>query len=341
LGYDLEDKIVLEENKDLKHKIKFKHPFPSPISVRTYLTKFCDIQGTLRKKTLKEISEFVGDSEVKRKFLHLSSNEGKFDFETQITKEFKSLYDIITENKVRVPITQLIKIASLIPPRYYTIASSNVQHPKSVHICSSILALPVPNKKRYGLCSAYFNRSFIDFKNKQPVRTRILAKESTFLLPQDLNMPVIMIGPGAGIAPFRGFVQEKETLEAKNENKFWGELTLLFGCRNRNSDYLYKEELEKYQSSGVLKNLWNAFSREQEKKVYVQDLFDSHKEELIQLIFEKNATVYICGATEMGKAVLKKLSQLAAAHYKCNLIQSALKVEELEKSKKVIKELWG
>jgi len=251
------------------------------------------------------------------------------------------LYDIITENKVRVPITQLIKIASLIPPRYYTIASSNVQHPKSVHICSPILALPVPNKKRYGLCSAYFNRSFIDFKNKQPVRTRILAKESTFLLPQDLNMPVIMIGPGAGIAPFRGFVQEKETLEAKNENKFWGELTLLFGCRNRNSDYLYKEELEKYQSSGVLKNLWNAFSREQEKKVYVQDLFDSHKEELIQLIFEKNATVYICGATEMGKAVLKKLSQLAAAHYKCNLIQSALKVEELEKSKKVIKELWG
>jgi len=274
--------------------------------------------------------------------LYLASNEGKFDFETQISKEFKSLYDIIIEKQIRIPITQFIRLSSLIPPRYYTIASSSVKHPQNIHLCCSVLQINLPNKStKTGQCSSFFNRIHTDFQAQKPSKVRIFVKDSTFLLPQDSTFPVIMVGPGAGLAPFRGFIQEKEELEAKNENKTWGELTLFFGCRKGNTDYLYKEELEKAKENGTIVNLHVAFSREQEKRIYVQQLIAQEKEELLKLIFQKNATIYLCGSTEMGKQVMKEFSKLAAAHFKCNLIQSAIKIEEMEKQKRIIKELWG
>ena len=216
LGYSLNDKIVLEENKDFQGKLKFKHPFPSPLSIKNFLMKFCDLHGPLRKKTLKEVSEFVSDAEARKKLLYLSSTEGKFDFDTQITKEFKSLYDIIVENKIKAPITEFIRISSLIAPRYFTIASSNVKYPNNVHICASILKMEILDKRmKVGQCSSYFKRILNDFQNNKALKIRALVKESTFILPQDPNIPIIMIGPGAGLAPFRGFIQEKEALQTK------------------------------------------------------------------------------------------------------------------------------
>ena len=216
LDYSLDDKIVLEENKDFQGKLKFKHPFPSPLSVQNFLIKFCDLHGPLRKKTLKDISEFVIDPEAKKKLFYLSSTEGKFDFDTQITKEYKSLYDIIIENKIKIPITQFIRISSLIAPRYFTIASSNIKYPTNIQICTSVLQIQILNKRtKIGLCSSYFKKILNDFKNKKTIRVRALVKESTFTLPHDTNTPIIMVGPGAGLAPFRGFIQEKEVLETK------------------------------------------------------------------------------------------------------------------------------
>ena len=101
-----------------------------------------------------------------------------------------------------------------------------------------------------------------------------------------------MVGPGTGLAPFRGFIQERDI--ARKEGKEVGDTILYFGCRNRDEDYLYKDELEEYEKSGTLK-LHVAFSREQKDKVYVTHLLEKNKDEIWDVIGPKNGHVYICG----------------------------------------------
>jgi NADPH-ferrihemoprotein reductase len=341
LGYDLTDKITIEENKEISARIKFKHPIPTPISVKTYLTRFADVQGIIKKKALKEVAEFIQEPEAKKKYLYLASNEGKFEFEEKVTKQYKTLFDIITENRIKVPITQFIRLVPPMTQRYYTIASSNLVHPTKVHLCVSISQFSTPTgEKRYGQCSGYFTRMQRELQNGNKLKSRLVAKESSFILPADISQPVIMIGPGAGLAPFRGFLQEKEFLHESKTNTTFGETTLLFGCRKRTSDYLYKEELESYVDKQIVQKLLLAFSREQDTKNYVQDVLTQNGPEIGKFLFEQKGTLYICGAIKMGESVKKALSKIAAAHFKINLIQSQIRIEEMEKNKKIIKELW-
>jgi len=104
-----------------------------------------------------------------------------------------------------------------------------------------------------------------------------------------------MVGPGAGIAPFKGFIDEKAFLAETGAENPYGEMSLYFGCKGSEWDYLYKEELTQYQNKGVIKNLYTAFSREQQHKVYVQDVVMKNKEEMMKLLFESNAGFYMCG----------------------------------------------
>lgn len=101
-----------------------------------------------------------------------------------------------------------------------------------------------------------------------------------------------MIGPGTGLAPFRAFIQERDL--AKKEGKEVGDTILYFGCRKKNEDYLYKEELKEYVKSGMLK-LHIAFSRDQPQKVYVTHLLENNKEEIWRVIGEQNGHIYVCG----------------------------------------------
>jgi sulfite reductase alpha subunit-like flavoprotein len=100
-------------------------------------------------------------------------------------------------------------------------------------------------------------------KGKTLPRVRVAARESTFSLPKNPQTPVIMIASGAGIAPFKGFTDEKEFVNAKGEKSLFGEMSLFFGCRGKNWDYLYKDELIEHEKSKTLNNLFMAFSRDQ------------------------------------------------------------------------------
>ncbi len=105
-----------------------------------------------------------------------------------------------------------------------------------------------------------------------------------------------MVGPGAGIAPFKAFADEKDYVKKQQgEEDQYGPMTLYFGCKARNWDYLYKEELLKYHDEKLIENYHVAFSREQEQKVYVQDVLEKHRENVIVDIFEKEGAFYICG----------------------------------------------
>nr|XP_031857384.1 uncharacterized protein CI109_007206 [Kwoniella shandongensis]KAA5524456.1 hypothetical protein CI109_007206 [Kwoniella shandongensis] len=154
-------------------------------------------------------------------------------------------------------------------------------------------------------------------------RVPIHVRRSTFRLPTSPKVPIIMIGPGTGVAPFRGFVQERVALARKaiekngpDALKDWAPMYLFYGCRRADEDFLYREEWPEYEKE--LKGVFRmkvAFSREMKKadggKVYVQDLIHESASELAPLILEKRAYVYICGdAKSMSKAVEERLMQM-------------------------------
>jgi len=130
-----------------------------------------------------------------------------------------------------------------------------------------------------------------------------------FKLPDDPSVPVIMVGPGTGVAPMMGFLQERAALQAKGAKL--GPGVLFFGCRNSKDDFIYADELQQYEKSGVLSQLHVAFSRDGPSKVYVQDLIQANGAKLWPL-FEAGAVVYICGdARRMAPDVRSAFKDIA------------------------------
>jgi NADPH-ferrihemoprotein reductase len=342
LGLNLSDVFAIEKNPE-NEQGNFKHPIPSPISIETYLTKFCDLQGSMRKKQLKDLAQFCKNEDNKNKLLFLASSEGKAEYDAQIQSGMRGLIDIIEDFDVKLSLENLIQISSLIQPRLYTIASSSKQNPNNVQLCVSINNDALPNgSNKLGLTSGFLVRRYEEFlQGKNLGKAKINIRDSTFSLPTDASLPIVMVGPGAGIAPFKGFADEKAYLIKTGGENTYGEMTLYFGCKGTNWDNLYKEEFAQHQAEGILKEYSVAFSRETEKKVYVQDLIQKNREQMNQLLFEQNGVMYICGSMAMGKSVLAKIADLAASYYKIDANEAQSKVEELEKTKKIIKELWG
>jgi sulfite reductase (NADPH) flavoprotein alpha-component len=188
---------------------------------------------------------------------------------------------------------QLFNILARLTPRMYSIASSQAMHPTDVQTTVRVIRYDAHGRERQGLCSGHLGE-------RSPVGSTMpifLHANGNFRLPEDTTAPVIMVGPGTGIAPFRAFLEERQ---AKGET---GENWLFFGDQRRSLDYLYQEQLEAMHKDGVLTLLETAFSRDQAKKVYVQDRMQENAAELYAWL-ERGAYFYVCGdATRMAKDV--------------------------------------
>lgn len=149
-----------------------------------------------------------------------------------------------------------------------------------------------------------------------------------------------MIGPGTGIAPMLALLQEREYQKTQQNLKV-GNNILYFGCKTRSQDYIYRDELEKYRSDGTLSNLYLAFSREQEKKVYVQHRLATNAQETWNLIDKKGAYVYVCGGVRMGQDVTDTLRQIVKDYGKRNSDEAKEYIQEMTSSGRLVQELWA
>jgi len=192
-----------------------------------------------------------------------------------------------------------------ISPRLYSIASSITKHPNEVHLTVAIVRYNTHGRDKTGLATGYLaDHTELDI-NTLPV---FFAPSKHFKLPEDNNTPIIMVGPGTGIAPFRAFLEEREITKAPGKN--W----MFFGDQHKATDFLYEEEFEAWQSSGLLTKLDLAFSRDQEEKIYVQDRMRENGAELWKWISE-GAYFYVCGdAKRMAKDVHQALIDIAIEH---------------------------
>ena len=213
--------------------------------------------------------------------------------------------------------------------RAYSISSSPNACDGSVHLTVASVRYGDDDRERHGVCSTYL----ADRVGDGTVGI-FVTRNKAFRVPSDDTAPMIMVGPGTGIAPFRGFLQERRARGATGKN--W----LFFGDQRRDCDYIYEDELAEFTASGVLTRLDLAFSRDQAEKIYVQTRMTEHGSELFAWL-EEGGHFYICGdASRMAKDVDAALHAIVAEHGGMSPEQAAEYVTALKREKRYVRDVY-
>ncbi|MDT8407617.1 MAG: sulfite reductase flavoprotein subunit alpha [Methylococcales bacterium] len=214
--------------------------------------------------------------------------------------------------------------------RAYSISSSGKVHPDRVHLTVASVRYQGHGRHYKGVCSTFL----ADLADENTVIPCFFMPNKTFRVPEDNNVPMIMVGPGTGLAPFRAFLQERQYRGAAGKN--W----LFFGDRNAATDFIYREEIEAFQQSGLLTRLDLAFSRDQAEKIYVQDRMREHAAELYAWL-EQGGYFFVCGdAYHMAKDVDKALHEIIATEGGMTFEQAAEYVNNLKKDKRYVRDVY-
>jgi sulfite reductase (NADPH) flavoprotein alpha-component len=243
----------------------------------------------------------------------------------------RELVDLVTDfpGVIKVP-QQLFQVVARLTPRMYSIASSQLAHPDNVQTTVRVVRYDSHGRTRQGVASGHIG----DRAGEGFTMPIFLHSNSNFRLPEDPSSPVIMIGPGTGIAPFRAFLEERQ---AKGEP---GQNWLFFGEQREKMDFLYKDQLLAMREEGVLTRLDTAFSRDQHEKVYVQDRMQARAAELFDWL-ERGAYFYVCGdATRMAKDVETALLDVIARGSHGTLDHATEYLAEMKKQKRYQRDVY-
>lgn len=208
-------------------------------------------------------------------------------------------------------------------PRFYSIASSQSCYPDEIHLLVATFSYEIQGEARTGIGS-----DFLCYQATYDTAIPLYVQHNpNFTLPSDLTIPIIMIGPGTGIAPYRGFLQKRALSTTKTQN--W----LFFGECHKAYDFYYEQEFQHYAEQGLLR-ISTAFSRDQEHKIYVQHQMEHHAKELWQWI-NQNAVLYLCGdAKEMAKDVTEMLLKIFQREGNLSLERSKELLQLMRKQKR-------
>eukprot|EP00002_Diphylleia_rotans_P020438 TRINITY_DN3965_c0_g2_i1.p1 TRINITY_DN3965_c0_g2~~TRINITY_DN3965_c0_g2_i1.p1 ORF type:complete len:655 (+),score=133.83 TRINITY_DN3965_c0_g2_i1:47-2011(+) len=342
LGFDLDQLFSLVPVDSSSNE---KSPFPTPCTVREALTKYCDLTHIASRMILKAMSECATDAKEKAHLglLASTSEEAKKEYDSYVKHAVRNPLDVLEDHaSVQMPLETFLQVISPLQCRYYSISSSNLHSPNSIDITAVLVQFTSPiGKEKFGVCTRYLC-SVPASTNETPVYLKCQVRRSTFKLPTDPKVPVVMVGPGTGLAPFRGFVQERHALRKQKGADSVGPTVLYFGCRNREIDFIYEEELLSYARDGSLTELHVAFSRESEKKQYVQHKMAETKESIFKHVYEQNGYFYICGeALNMAKDVRNTLTSIISEYAKLDEESAKQYVETMLKDGRMQLDVWS
>lgn len=222
----------------------------------------------------------------------------------------------------------LVKDLRPLQPRLYSICSSPKAHPGEVHLTVGIVRYEVEGRRRKGVCSTFLA------DRTGGIVPVFVHRSPAFRLPSDPSLPIIMVGPGTGIAPFRAFLEERKATGATGRN--W----LFFGDQHAACDFLYRDELEAHFKEGLLTRLDTAFSRDQAEKIYVQDRMRERAAELWKWL-EAGACFYVCGdAKRMAKDVDQALHEIARVEGGLSHEAAAEYIKNLKTEKRYLRDVY-
>ena len=243
----------------------------------------------------------------------------------------KDTLDLLNLNsEIYFSASEFLALLKPLQHRAYSISSSPNKHPGSVHLTVASVRWNDNGRDHLGVCSTFL-ADRIAQNGKAGV---FISPNKAFRIPSNDDAPMIMVGPGTGVAPFRAFLEERQIRGAKGQN--W----LFFGDQTRASDFIYEQELIEMQAAGVLTRLDLAFSRDQKEKVYVQNKMHEHGAELYQWL-ENGGYFYVCGdATRMAKDVDLALCDIIAAQGSLSSDKAKEYVNNLKREKRYLRDVY-
>jgi len=296
----------------------------NPVTIREALTRFY----VITEKDKKLLAAIAEKDPTASHFVPMTTPEGRAELEVYVRGR-EVIDPLLAHPAAKFTPEEFVKCLRKLQPRLYSIASSQKAHPTQVHLTVASVRYETHGRRREGVCSTFL----ADRADNAPVPVFVHTAKH-FRVPEDPSTNAIMVGPGTGIAPFMAFLQERKVTRATGKN--W----LFFGDQKAATDFLYREELEAWQSEGTLHRFSTAFSRDQTEKVYVQHRMLEAAQELYDWL-EQGAFFYICGdASRMAKDVDAALHKVVETAGGKSPEEAASYVEELKKSKRYRKDVY-
>ncbi|KAF9971564.1 hypothetical protein BGZ73_005499 [Actinomortierella ambigua] len=340
-----------------------------------------DLTTAPKKANIRMYGDYATDMQDKQKLMFMASKQGGEVFNA-FRAQGPTLLDILATfpSANKVPLARLIETLPPHQPRYYSITNSPMARNghRRMTCAFNVVSYELPEgKKRQGVCTPWLDRlsglvgigQVLEGSAIPPhvgqVQLFMRPAETKFNLPQDTTKPVIMIGPGTGVAPFMGFLEHRAEQRrmkkrlmtiwtgAKRQqhlDEMFGEMWLFFGCRHRNKDWLFRKQMAEYQEEGVLTELFVAVSREQDLSdipeersgKYVQDIIKKQGEKLWNLLSKKGAIIYVCGdAKGMAKGVHDELVNILVEYGGFDKMAAMMELNKWAQEKRYLRDLWA
>ncbi|EAN79718.1 NADPH--cytochrome p450 reductase, putative [Trypanosoma brucei brucei TREU927] len=311
----------------LQNRATGKNVFPCRVSIRTALTWYIDLAGPPKKSTLRAFAHHCTDPVEKDTLLKLLSTEPEsVEAYGKLVLELRTVLGFLQRFKsMSPPLSFFLEMMPRIAPRYFSISSDSLTHPTSVAITVAVV--------EGGLCTNLLQQAAVG------QNIPVFVRKSNFHLPlRAKDRPIIMIGPGTGVAPFIGFLHRRSAWLEKG-NKV-GDALLFFGCRRREEDHIYADFMEKCLSNGALSVRDVAYSREQADKVYVQHRLAARGKEVWEII-SRGGNVYVCGdAKNMARDVERQLLDIAQKYGAMKEDEATALLEKLATDERYLKDVW-
>ncbi|KAL1284575.1 Methionine synthase reductase [Trichinella pseudospiralis] len=318
-------------------------PYLPEVSSLRYLFTHClDIRQSPSRILLRLFAEHCKTFGEKRRLMELCSSQGQQQYQRYIRRAGLSLMDVLHAfPSCLPPVDRLIELLPRLRPRPYSLACSPLVEEKRCNIVYTLVTVTAEEGRFYarnGLATGYFETMQIGDQIEM-----FLRQSNNFCLPPDvLNTPIVMIGPGTGVAPFISFMQHIKALST--EENLWCERWLFYGCQFESLDYIFREQLEDFHDSFLLTHLVVSFSKEEreDKTKYIQDSIRDNGFSLVRLLTEVNQSrVYVCGDVEnMAKEVFQAFLDILQSHGEMSAEDAKKFMSDLITNERYILDYW-
>jgi NADPH-ferrihemoprotein reductase len=306
-----------------------RNQLPTKQPLRLALKWFIDLSGAPKKSTLRAFAHYCSDTEEKQALLSVlrTNDTAMARYHTMCHQLRTTLGFLKNFSSCKVPLAAFLEFMPRIAPRFFSISSDQLLRPTSVAITVALV--------NNGVCTTMLCGAGVGD------RVALFVRKSAFHLPlRDKKRPLVMIGPGTGIAPLIGFCERREAW--RNKGQEVGPAALFFGCRNKAKDFIHEDYLRASEQTGILTFLDVCFSRDQAEKIYVQHRIAQRAGEVWGLI-EQGANVYICGdakhmAKDVERTFIIEVFQKAAGMSPAAAEQ---KLKDLVKADRYHKDVWS
>ncbi|XP_072269182.1 nitric oxide synthase 3 [Pyxicephalus adspersus] len=310
-----------------------------PCTLRQALTNYLDITTPPPPQFLQLLSALCEDPDERQRLETLSQDARQYEE----WKWFRcpNLVEVLEEfPSISMPSSLLLTQLPLLQPRYYSISSSMDTYPDQIHLTVAVVSYRTQENLgplHYGVCSTWLDQ--LCPGSSVPCFVR---GAPTFHLPSDIKAPCILVGPGTGIAPFRGFWQQR-LYDIEHKGLVPGEMILVFGSRCAELDHIYKEETQEAQRRGALTHIYTAFSRQPDcPKTYVQDILRTHlANQVHDVLRHRNGHMFICGDVTMATDVLQTVQLILVSQGDLSVLQAGDFIGELRDQNRYHEDIFG